>query len=148
MSLPSINQPRHILFLDGDCVLCQKSATLLHKIDKQKNLYFAPLQGETAKILPNAWRVLMDDNQRATGAVVLTEASNTEKPIHWRGADAILRALYLSGGVFTIFWPLYWLPCWIKSPVYQLIAKHRHHAGIQNRSCLIPDTDMKNHFLP
>jgi len=141
-------QPSNILFLDGDCVFCQKSATALHRLDRNGQLHFAPLQGETAKILPEAWRELKDANQQAAGAAVLTEAWETEQQVHWRGLDAILRALYLTGGVSIIFWPIHWLPRWIKSPIYQFIARHRHRLTFGKQSCELPDAEFRNHMLP
>lgn len=148
MKQSSSSKPRHVLFLDGDCVFCQKSATLLHQIDQHEHLYFAPLQGKTAEILPASWRQLRDNKQRAMGAAVLTEAWETDQQVHWRGADAILRALFLAGGIFVIFWPLHWLPRWIKSPVYQFIARHRHRLTSKKSTCTIPDAQFSKYLLP
>lgn len=141
------SKPRHVLFLDGDCLLCQKSVALIHRIDRHASLYFATLQGETAKSLPDSWKILIDKNNHATGAAVLTEAWQSEYQVHWRGPDAILRSLYLAGGVFAIFWPLSWLPKWIKSPIYQLIARHRHRLPFSN-SYPFPTEELKARFLP
>jgi predicted DCC family thiol-disulfide oxidoreductase YuxK len=38
-----------IIFYDGSCGLCQRSIRFLVKIDKEKKLLFAPLNGETYK---------------------------------------------------------------------------------------------------
>ena len=148
MKNPTSSEPRHILFLDGDCVFCQKSAVLLHRIDQRERLYFAPLQGETAKALPASWRQLKDEKERSTGAAVLTEAWATDQQIHWRGADAILRAIYLAGGIGVILWPLYWLPSWIKSPFYRFLARHRHRLTFGKKDCVIPDAHFRDHLLP
>lgn len=148
MTQPPINKPRHVLFLDGECVFCQKSATLIHRVDKRGRLYFAPLQGETAKVLPTSWRKLKDENLLASGAAVLTEAWDTQEQIHWRGADAMLRALYLTGGILIMFWPLYWLPHRIKSSAYRFIARHRHLLSSSKATCMIPDDHFKQFLLP
>ena len=148
MKNPTSSELRHILFLDGDCVFCQKSAVLLHRIDQRERLYFAPLQGETAKALPASWRQLKDEKERATGAAVLAEAWATDQQIHWRGADAILRAIYLAGGIGVILWPLYWLPHRIKSSAYRFIARHRHLLSSSKATCMIPDDHFKQFLLP
>ncbi|BDS06117.1 hypothetical protein NT6N_11570 [Oceaniferula spumae] len=145
---PSDQSPNNILFLDGDCMFCQQSATMLHRLDKRGRLHFAPLQGETARILPEAWRQLEDTNNQASGAAVLTEYYGSDRQMHWRGADAILRSLYLTGGIFKIFWPLHWLPRWIKSPAYQFIARHRHRLKFGKESCSLPDAKFREHMLP
>lgn len=148
MSATRPTAARNILFLDGDCVFCQKSATLLHRFDKAGELHYAPLQGETAKSLPAAWRLLGNANDHAVGAAVLAEAWGTDRQTHWRGADAILRALYLAGGVLKIFWPLHWLPAWIKAPVYSFIARHRRRLAFGNYTCGLPDARFREHMLP
>jgi len=141
-------KPNNILFLDGDCMFCQKTATVLHKLDKHGQLHFAPLQGETAKLLPESWRELKDANQQASGAAVLTEGYLTDEQRHWRGADAILRSLYLAGGAPKLLWPIHWLPKWIKSPGYNFIARHRHKLLFGKGSCSIPDANFRGHMLP
>ncbi|MBK1831438.1 DUF393 domain-containing protein [Verrucomicrobiaceae bacterium R5-34] len=141
-------QASPILFLDGDCVFCQKSATLLHRWDRYDRLHFAPLQGETAELLPQAWRQLTDENQQASGAAVLTEHYGTNKQTHWRGADAILRALYHCGGISKLFWLLHFLPQWLKSPSYRWVARHRHRLTSGQPHCLIPDESFRKKMLP
>lgn len=148
MSESKPTAPRNILFLDGDCVFCQKSATVLHRLDQRGRLHFAPLQGETAKILPSAWRQLKDANQQSSGAAVFTEGYQTDEQIHWRGADAILRALYLCGGISKTAWPLHWVPNWIKSSCYQFIARNRLKLPFSKKSCDLPDARFREHMLP
>ena len=46
-----IQTTRHIVFYDGECGLCQRSVQWLLNRDKKKILFYAPLQGETAKEL-------------------------------------------------------------------------------------------------
>lgn len=39
----------NIVFFDGDCDFCRKMIHYLSKQDRKKRLFFAPLQGKTAK---------------------------------------------------------------------------------------------------
>lgn len=146
----SRNMPT-ILYLDGDCVVCQKSARWLHKRDKRGRLHFAPLQGETARQnLPAEWLTLEDDDGTSTGAAVLAEkgknglANNTR---HWRGPDAILRSLYLLGWPWKILWPLHWLPRFLKDAGYNLIARNRHRLG-GGKECELPSAAFQKQTLP
>ena len=148
MNSSTHNSPQNVLFLDGDCVFCQRSAIFLHHLDKRGALYFAPLQGTTAEILPELWRTTVDAKQKAAGAAVLTEFIHSAKPIHWRGVDAILRSLYLAGGIGIVFWPLHWLPKWIKWPCYNFIARHRHCLTSSNAKCSLPTDSFRKHMLP
>ena len=49
--MQEINKQRSIVFFDGVCGLCNGFVNFLLKIDKKHALFFAPLQGETAKSL-------------------------------------------------------------------------------------------------
>ena len=138
---------KNILFLDGECIFCQKSARIIHSLDKRGLIYFAPLQGETAKHLPDNWRFADSLNRKEFDAVILSEHTGNNAHL-WKGADAVLRTLKLLGGLWAICWLLYYLPSWLKNSAYRLIAQNRHHLAKKNATCPIPDKDMKNSMLP
>jgi hypothetical protein len=102
------NQPheKHILFLDGECVICQRSARLLHKWDRVGEVYFSTLQGKTAAMLPAEWKRLTDERGRPAGTAVLVENAGRSDERRWRSADAIFdsRRVFLAYfGSFTSF---------------------------------------------
>ena len=101
---------KHILFFDGDCLFCQKTAQILYRWDKTQTTYFTSLQGETASMLPPTWRNTTDTKGRASGNAVLIESCGQSDELRWRGANATLRALYLTRGPLAIFWIFYFLP--------------------------------------
>lgn len=143
-SIPDKPAPnRIILFLDGECLFCQKSALLVHKLDTKNRIYFAPLQGETAALLPQEWRLI----SQKSGAVVLSEDINGDF-MFWRGADAVLRTLRIIGGIWTIFWPLRFLPKWLTGGIYSLIARNRYRIAGRKESCSLPDAEFSNKMLP
>ena len=158
---------KHILFLDGQCVFCQKSARTLHHLDKHQRIHFAPLQGTTATALPSDWR--LQDNTSSQDTInpssgdsslkettseppipsyaVLSESLEDEIVL-WRGPDAILRSLKLMGGIGVIFWPLHLFPSFLKNGVYQFIAKNRYRIAGKTNTCSIPDESFKQMMLP
>ena len=108
-----------IVFYDGECGLCQRSISILYKIDTKKQLYFAPLNGETYnklfKISSNLSTVLFYNNQKK-----------------FIKSEAIIEVFRSLGGlkkmalIFKIF------PLKFRDMIYDLIADRR-----KNVSCII-----------
>ncbi len=142
------NEGRNILFLDGDCLFCRRSARWLHRWNRRKNLFFATLQGETAALLSADWTSIADEKGRPAGAAVLIEHCGRPNQRCWRGADAVLRAIYLTGGVRTALWLLHYTPQFLKSGIYEVIARNRHHLSRVRGSCPPPEQDFQDQFLP
>lgn len=144
------NQPheKHILFLDGECVICQRSARLLHKWDRVGEVYFSTLQGKTAAMLPAEWKRLTDERGRPAGTAVLVENAGRSDERRWRSADAILRSLRLTQSILSVFWVIHIIPRFIKDGGYRFIARNRHRLSWGKRSCPLPDQDFKDKFLP
>ena len=139
---------QHILFLDGECLFCQRSARMLHKFDHKKNLYFSTLQGETAAMLPDDWKILTDVRGRAAGTAVLIENAEQPDERRWQSADAILRSLKLTGSLMRVFWTFHYIPGWLKNEIYHFIARNRHRLTFGQQTCPLPDQDFKDRFLP
>ena len=91
-----------VLFLDGDCLFCQKSVKCLYEIDRLKKLHFSTLQGEAAEALPSRWRTTEDGSGAASGEMVLIENYQQDNEKRWRGASAVLRTFYIIGGVWSL----------------------------------------------
>ena len=134
----------HVLFVDGECSFCQHSARVVMSLDDAKVIHFSSLQGETAKVLPEEWRITRVGDDMV-GAIVLLEQQTDSENKQWRGADAILRVLYLMGGGLSILWLLHWIPNFIKDPVYNWISRHR--LKIVSKQCPLPTPEQQQRFL-
>lgn len=138
----------HILFLDGECLLCRRTAYLLHRLDRSKKIRFSTLQGETAEMLPPEWRTLTDDDGIPSGNVILAECTENDEARYWEGANAILRALKLSESWVSPCWIFYYLPETIKNALYRMIARKRHELRCANSTCPAPTQSFKDASLP
>lgn len=136
----------HIVFFDGECGLCDRSVRLLLKIDKHKQLLFAPLQGRTAQtdlvpIYPEAMK--MD-------SLVLMDDDHGKKNVYLRGKGA-LRILWHIGGWWKLLGIFSFLPTLIADFVYRIVAKNRHRltrppsASLQDR---FTEKELQERFLP
>ena len=137
---------KNILFLDGECAFCQRSAQILHKFDRQGRLYFSTLQGETAQYLPKKWRTLADLSGNATGTAILAEAMGSQSTRYWRGSDAILRSLRLVGGIVSLAWVFHFIPRPLRDGIYRWIAQRRHQ--LSGKTCPIPSKTFRDKLLP
>ena len=133
---------QHVLFIDGDCAFCQKSAQILTSIDSHEVLNFSTLTGETSSLIPSH----LDHTEKR--AAVLLENPDTETQRAWQGADAILRSLYLCGGSCALLWILRFLPSCIKDGSYRFIAKNRLRIPFISNSCPILTQEQQTRYLP
>jgi predicted DCC family thiol-disulfide oxidoreductase YuxK len=137
---------RHIVFFDGECGLCDRSVRFLLRIDKNRRLVFAPLQGQTAQtdlvpLYPDAMK--MD-------SLVLLDEGRRKKIIYLRG-KGILRILWHIGGWWKILGIFSFLPTIIADFVYRIVAKNRHRLsrplGVSLES-RYSEKELQERFLP
>ncbi len=102
-----------ILFFDGNCALCNRWVKFVLQHEKSATLYFAPLQGETAKRLlrahqplPDSIIVYDDGNVFSETAAVLNICAHLKWYWQW---PLIFRLV-----------PSKWL-----NPIYRWVARNR-----------------------
>lgn len=138
----------HILFLDGECLLCRHTAHLLHRFDRTRHIHFSTLQGKTAEFLPSEWRILRDTDGNPSGNAILAEWTENGHYVYWHGANAILRALKLTKSWLSLAWPLYYTPSTCKDSFYELVARKRHQVATICSDCPSPPESFKDASLP
>ena len=138
-----ISEPSRILFYDGDCGLCAQSVCFFLRIDRQKRICFAPLQGETAQsYLPANLR----DAQSLSTVVYLR--SDSDKQSLFLRSEAVARALIDVGGVWGFLGRfLRLIPTPLCDWAYNLIAKNRLKF-FPNGACALPTEQACERLLP
>lgn len=111
----------HLIFYDADCKLCHQAVDHLSKIDDDKRLLFAPLEGETAV------EILIGPNARYARAnsLVLVESFRSDRRRFWIRSQAAFRIYWVLGS-YWIGW-LSFLPAWMTDWIYRWVAHHRHY---------------------
>jgi predicted DCC family thiol-disulfide oxidoreductase YuxK len=141
-----VELPGPVAFIDGVCVVCERSARSLMARDEDHVLRYATLQGETAAAL-QAERA---DFPTDLGTFVLAEPDATATGglrLHVR-TDAILRALDLTGGRSG---PARWfgrLPRALRDGLYRAFVRLRYRLYGRKDTCDLPTARQRALLLP
>ena len=128
-----------MVFVDGECVLCNRLATWLERHDPDRRFRIAALQGESARRLlgppepdPSEWVVVLLD----------------EDGTHER-SEAILRIARGLGGAWRFAETMARLvPRAARDLVYDAVARRRYRWFGREDECRLPRPDVDGRFLP
>jgi predicted DCC family thiol-disulfide oxidoreductase YuxK len=133
-----IDAVRRILFFDGVCGLCNWAIDFVLKRDLQGNLQFAPLQGETARVL------LSPEDVNDLNTMVLYVGGRT-----YRKSAAAVRVLWQLGLGWQIAGTILWLiPLPLRDLGYSLVASNRYRMFGKKETCRLPTPEERSRFLP
>ncbi len=127
-----------IIFFDGYCNLCNGLIDFLVKVDRNHELKFASLQGETAKKLG----IAVPENVEASTVIYLRNEIRYEK------SEAILRIFSDLGGFWKIAGAFSVVPKLARDFAYASVAKNRYSLFGKSNSCRIPTPEEQSNFLP
>jgi predicted DCC family thiol-disulfide oxidoreductase YuxK len=133
-----VNLPGPVVLYDGECGLCHRSVKFLLARDGGQ-LYYAPLQGETAQAL----RAKHPQIPRTLESVVLVDRDR----VHLRSKAFLYGAKYLTRP-WRFAYALRWLPAFLLDLGYRLIARARYRIWGKYEACRLPTTDERAKLLP
>ncbi len=126
-----------ILFFDGVCAVCNRLVNVMLRFNKNRRIYYAPLQGATAK------RLLSHEYINDLNTVVFKHNNRIYKK-----SNAIIKILQTIGGIWTLAVVLYIIPRFLRDAVYVFIAKNRYKWFGKYESCRLPTEKEKAIILP
>lgn len=132
----SQSQTRNIIFYDGVCLLCNHFVLFVLNRDNSNKLFFAPLQGSTAK------QLLTGQQISDLNTVYLYQNESL-----YNQSDAIIRILIALNGLYQLLRIFLILPKPIRDFAYQIVAKNRYQIFGQKDYCPI-NHPKKNQILP
>lgn len=138
MTEPAPALPGPVVLYDGECGLCHRAVQVLLARDRGQ-LWYAPLQGETAAAL----REVHPQIPASLDSVVFVDGGRA----HLRSKAFLYLARYLT-------WPwrwayhLRWLPAFVLDPGYRLVARIRYRVWGKYDACVRPTTAHLAHLLP
>lgn len=134
-----------VLFFDGNCHLCNESVRLLLKLDSHRRLRYAPLQGETARMLFEQ----IDESSSLTRAL-------PDSIVFFDGKRLLVTWKALLG-IATLLWPgarlllavLAFPPIsWVGAAAYRMIAALRYRIFGRADYCAVGKKADRELFLP
>ena len=121
-----------IILYDGHCPLCHYWIRYAIKMDVNKQLYFAPLQGEFGKLF------VVENKLMDFDTVVLSFPNNQ----HFIYSEAVYELLkYLEIRNF-LYYLLMITPQFISNIVYRLVARTRYLIYKRYDNCELPSTEI------
>lgn len=136
---------RLLVLYDGDCGFCSASVAQIHRADRKRLFWFAPLQGETARPYLERHPELAN-----LSTVVLVEDFGAGLPGEGRvfvRSDAVVEICRRLGGWRRWFVWGKWIPRRLRDGMYDLVARNRRKL-IAKRGCEVPGESLRARLLP
>lgn len=115
-----------ILLIDGECVLCNRSAQFVIRHDPRQLFRFAPLQSPAVQSLMRSRQL----PSPPAGTMVLLQDGQA----HYR-SEAVLRTLSQLPFPWNLARVGLWLPRRLRDAAYNLVARHRIRLFGSTPSC-------------
>lgn len=125
-----------IVFFDGYCGICNTFVDFAMKNNSKENLFYTPLQGETAK-------ELLSEKQRLDLDTVVVSYYG-ETFVRSKAIFKVVRELDYPVRILNIF---SFLPTFITDLGYKFIAKIRHKIMKPKDTCRMPTESERARFL-
>jgi len=128
-------QGRHIIFFDGDCLICNRFVQILLRIDRRKKFLFSSLQSEFAQT------ALINIPKNIDSIVYLSPADSYIK------SEAVLKICKQLGFPYTLCYLFKILPLKWRDGLYDYFAKNRYQWFGKNKFCTIPTKSERQRFI-
>ena len=127
-----------VILFDGVCNFCNYWVNFAIKRDKNKQLRFTPLQGETAKQLQPKYQL----NPTSLSSVIFIDNGKA----YTQSSAALRICKYLDGG-WKLFYGLIIIPKFIRDFFYNMIARNRYKWFGKKETCIVPTPELSERFL-
>lgn len=140
---PKTPLPGPVVFIDGECLLCNHAVAFLAERDPVGVLRFAHLQGALAE----EWLPAEARDVGLGGAVVFIEPDRGNR-VSSR-STAILRVLGRLGRGWALIAPLAQIPgiSRVLDVAYRYVARNRDRWFGRDKECLIPTPALRDRFI-
>ena len=128
-----------VVLYDGTCGLCHRSVKWILRHERDRELTFAALQGDTATTL----RAAHPEIPSNVDTVVLVEDGR----VHLR-SKAFLYAMKHMRAPWRWAYAVRWFPAFLLNIGYRLIAAVRYRIWGRADACELPAPDQRARFLP
>lgn len=128
-----------IIFYDGYCVLCNFWVRKVCLWDRSDRLRFAPLDSPLADEM---FKKTGFDSSKLDSVLVWDQQSNPLVE-----SAGVYRVLKILGGFWRLVFIFKLVPIKFQNWIYRYIAKRRYRWFGKNKTCPIPEVDIRHKFL-
>ena len=141
MTLPEslADLPQPLYFFDGYCVLCSGFVQFCFAHDGDGRLNFASAQSPLGQRVIEALGLPGNTLDRT---ILLIEDNEV-----FSQSTAVLHSLRHLRGWPRWLMPLRVVPCFIRDPIYDLIARNRYKWFGQRSTCFVPTPQTRDRFI-
>ncbi|MCY3986860.1 MAG: DCC1-like thiol-disulfide oxidoreductase family protein [Candidatus Dadabacteria bacterium] len=134
--IPGSEKP--VIFFDGVCGGCNMFVNFVMWADARAEIFFSPVQGETAV----RFSLCQEEPSRDWKIAYADEEGVYE------GADAVLLVLKRLGGLWKVPALLIHIPLTVKDYFYGIMSRNRYRLFGKREICRIPSAAERERFLP
>lgn len=137
-AVPAFDDSGPVVFMDGDCVLCTRTARTIARLDRSGVFRICPIQSPTGSAVlrhygldvdnPESWLYLVDGEAYVS-------------------LDAVIRAGTKLGGIGRLIQVLRLLPRPVQDWLYRKIAQNRIRLFGRTDMCAVPDPDLRARLI-
>lgn len=138
----AVESPTPVLLYDGTCGFCAESVQLVLRHDAQRTLKFAALDSAFGR----AVLARHPELARVDSVVWYDPVPGAGERLLTRSSAALQVARYL-GGPWRLATLAGLIPRFLRDPLYDLVARHRHQLARGGPQCLVPTPDQRARFL-
>lgn len=127
-----------IIVFDAQCLLCNGWVRFLLRHDRKAVFRFASIQGAAGR------RLLADAGLDVNGLQTLLLVDGRQT---WQHTAAIFRVLHALGWPWRLAWLAWWVPPFVRDPLYRLMARNRYRVFGRAQACMLPPAGQEARFL-
>ncbi|HNR21188.1 MAG TPA: DCC1-like thiol-disulfide oxidoreductase family protein [Bacteroidia bacterium] len=128
---------KSIVLFDGNCNYCTRTVLWTIKRDVKNKLLFSATQVDAGKKILKEYGI---ENLKDTSVILIEDNKVYLK------SDAVLNIARRLPN-YKFFYPLIFLPRFIRDGIYNIIAKNRYRWFGKRDMCYLPDEDVRERFL-
>jgi predicted DCC family thiol-disulfide oxidoreductase YuxK len=137
-SVPGFDDSGPVVFMDGECALCSRTARAIARLDRRGEFRICPIQTVLGRAIlqhygldakdPGSWLYLANGKAYAS-------------------LDAVIEAGTRLGGMARLLRAFLLLPQPVRDWLYRRIARNRYALFGRGQMCAIPDAALKQRLL-
>lgn len=128
----------NIILFDGVCNLCNGVVRFIIAKDKSRLFRFAAIQSPVGQSMIDQYAA----RDKPTVTIYYIRDGNC-----FQKSTAILYILKDLGGVWRCFYPLIFIPSFIRDAMYLLLSRNRYRLFGKRESCMTPSPEIKERFM-